>query len=112
VGQVIYIEEDYWPLNTTLWVTNFKGNEPRFIAFFLKHLNLARFTGGVSVPTLNRNILHNIEVRLPPLAEQRSISQVLQAAQMAVDIRQRELKIHRELLEAMLDSLLTGLPIP
>src|ERR1039457_2720360 len=73
VGGVTYIEQDYWPLNTALWGTDFHGNHPRFVSFFLQYLDLGRFTGGVSVPTLNRNILHRLEVCLPPVPEQQAI---------------------------------------
>src|SRR5207253_426177 len=37
LGEVFYIEEDYWPLNTALYVIDFKGNDPRFAAYFLKN---------------------------------------------------------------------------
>jgi type I restriction enzyme S subunit len=38
LGQIFSIEEDFWPLNTAQYVRDFKGNDPRFIAYFLhKH---------------------------------------------------------------------------
>jgi type I restriction enzyme, S subunit len=37
IGKVNYIEDDYWPHNTTLWVTDFKGNNPKYI-YYLIHL--------------------------------------------------------------------------
>jgi type I restriction enzyme S subunit len=39
LGQVFYIEQDFWPLNTTLYVRDFKGNDPRFISYFLRGLD-------------------------------------------------------------------------
>lgn len=39
LGQVFYIERDFWPLNTTLYVRDFKGNDPRFISYFLRCLD-------------------------------------------------------------------------
>jgi type I restriction enzyme, S subunit len=36
LGQVFYIKEDFWPLNTTLYVRDFKGNDPRFLSYFLR----------------------------------------------------------------------------
>lgn len=33
IGQVFLIKEDYWPLNTTLWVKNFHGNDPQFASY-------------------------------------------------------------------------------
>jgi len=33
IGQVFYLNEYFWPLNTTLYVMDFKGNHPFFIYF-------------------------------------------------------------------------------
>ncbi len=107
VGEVAWVEQDYWPLNTTLWVTDFHGNDPRFISFFLRYLDLGRFTGGVSVPTLNRNVLHRIEVRIPPVVEQQAISSSLQAVQEAGEARKRELAFERERKAAMMEHFFT-----
>ena len=64
LGGAQYIESPFWPLNTTLWVKDFKGNDCRFCYYLLKSLNLARFNSGSGVPTLNRNHihLHNLEL--------------------------------------------------
>src|SRR6266545_2266851 len=47
VGAVSWVETDYWPLNTALWVKNFHGNEPNFVYYFLKSLNLSFAATGV-----------------------------------------------------------------
>ena len=36
IGSLTFVEKDYFPHNTTLWVTNFKGNDEKFI-FYLFH---------------------------------------------------------------------------
>src|SRR5437762_2204700 len=38
IGVVYYITQDYWPLNTALYVRDFKGNDPRFLSYFLRTL--------------------------------------------------------------------------
>jgi len=65
LGRVVYISEDYWPLNTALWVREFKKIPPLYAYFLLQSLNLAQYNGGVSVPTLDRKIVHKIPVLLP-----------------------------------------------
>ena len=35
-GQVHFSKEDFWPHNTGLYVTDFKGNAPLFAFYFLK----------------------------------------------------------------------------
>ncbi|MCB0742671.1 MAG: restriction endonuclease subunit S, partial [Ignavibacteriae bacterium] len=79
LGQVFYVEKDFWPLNTSLWVKDFHNNEPRFIYYFLKTINFEEFNSGTSVPTLNRNDVHSLEVNIPDLPEQKAIASILAA---------------------------------
>ncbi len=65
IGNVHYIEEDYWPLNTALYIKEFHGNYERFIYFFLKQFNLGKYSSGAGVPTLNRNNVHSEMVWFP-----------------------------------------------
>lgn len=78
LGEIYYLTQDYWPLNTTLYVKEFKGNDPRFISYFLKGLNFASYNDKSSVPGLNRNHLHSEVVYFPAdLSEQRHIADIL-----------------------------------
>lgn len=77
LGDVFYLEADYWPLNTTLYVQDFQGNDPRFISYLLKHLNFGTRNAAGAVPGVNRNHLHTIDVRVPPVALQRRIVGIL-----------------------------------
>ncbi|HLX39466.1 MAG TPA: restriction endonuclease subunit S, partial [Ktedonobacteraceae bacterium] len=49
IGKVNYVEDDYWPHNTTLWVTDFKGNLPKFIYYLYMNMKLERFGTGSGV---------------------------------------------------------------
>lgn len=73
IGKVFYVEEDYWPLNTTLFVTDFHGNEQKYISYWLSTIDLARYANGASVPTLNRNELSEVDCHIHSLEEQRHI---------------------------------------
>lgn len=66
IGGVFYEEEDYWPLNTVLYVKEFYGNDPKLIFYLIKSLDFKKYAGGTGVPTLNRNNVHSIIVSLPP----------------------------------------------
>ena len=61
----IIIRSNYWPHDTTLWVKDFRGNDPRFLSYFLQTLKLENFDVGASNPTLNRNHVHKIRVIFP-----------------------------------------------
>lgn len=79
LGQVHYVKDDFWPLNTSLWVKDFNGNNERFIYYFLQTLNFEEYNSGTSVPTLNRNDVHKLDVIIPDIQEQQSIASILSA---------------------------------
>ncbi|MFN3130278.1 restriction endonuclease subunit S [Roseibium sp.] len=68
LGKVILVLENFWPLNTALWVKEFKKIDPYFSYFLLQSLRLENYNGGAAVPTLNRNDVHRIDVSLPSAA--------------------------------------------
>ncbi|MCV6587587.1 MAG: restriction endonuclease subunit S [Marinobacterium sp.] len=65
IGEVFYIEEDFWPLNTTLYVRDFKGNHPRFVAYLLQTIDFHQFSDKAAVPGVNRNHVHLALIRVP-----------------------------------------------
>ncbi len=66
LGVVIFVSDDFWPLNTTLWVKEFKLIGPHFATHLLDNMQLEQYNGGAAVPTLNRNDAHRVEVLCPP----------------------------------------------
>jgi type I restriction enzyme S subunit len=68
LGRVFFIMEDFWPLNTSLWVKEFKVSNPLHAYFLLQTLDFGSFNAGSAVPTLNRNHVHSLPVRVPPKA--------------------------------------------
>lgn len=66
LGNVFYIDEDFWPLNTSLFIMEYKIAKPLFAYFFLKTLDIMALNGGSAVPTLNRNDVHQLKTQLPP----------------------------------------------
>src|SRR4030067_2628197 len=86
IGKLTYIEGEYWPHNTALYVKDFHGNNPKFIYYLMQTLDFKRYATGVSVPTLNRNFIHMAKKAIPPLSEQKSVAGVLSTIQYA-DVR-------------------------
>jgi type I restriction enzyme S subunit len=67
LGKVFFILEDFWPLNTSLFIKEFKIGTPLFSYFILKSIDLESFNAGSAVPTLNRNHVHEYEILIPPV---------------------------------------------
>lgn len=77
IGEVAYQPNDYWPLNTSLYVTDFKGNDERFVYYALSTLHLKRFDSGSVQPMLNRNYITDVPVPCPSIDVQESIADTL-----------------------------------
>lgn len=108
IGKVHYIESDYWPHNTTLWVKNFFGNHPKFVYYLLCFIDLSRFASGSGVPTLNRNDVHSFEVSVPTLAEQQAIANALSDVDQLISSLDQQITKKRDLKQAAMQLLLTG----
>ena len=93
LGWVQYSEQPFWPHNTALWVKDFKGNNPRFVYYKLQTLQLERFNGGASVPTLNRNVLDTIPVRVPDPTEQARITSILSTYDDLIENNRRRIQL-------------------
>lgn len=91
IGSLHYIEQNFWPHNTSLWVTSFNDNEPRFIYWLYASIGLERFGSGSGVPTLNRNDVHNLRVGFPrDVVEQRRIGTFFSRLDHLITLHQRE----------------------
>ncbi len=108
LGAVYYIDGPHWPHDTSLWVKDFHGNEPRFAAISLAALRLERFDAATSVPTLNRNFVHPLPIAIPSRSEQLEVVKIVASfdSRIAGDLSQVG-KLHF-LKQGLMKDLLTG----
>ena len=109
IGEVFFLEDPFWPLNTTLFVRDFHGNEPRFVFYMLQRFDFKTFSGKSGVPGVNRNELHRETVSLPTsVTEQGAIATALTDMDALLDGLDRLIAKKRDLKQAAMQQLLTG----
>jgi type I restriction enzyme S subunit len=96
LGTVHYSEGPYWPHDTTLWSKDIKGNNPRYIYYFLKTLGLERFDVGNSNPTLNRNHIHDMVIKIPAKDIQQNIVEILTPYNDLIENNRRRIQLLEE----------------
>lgn len=101
LGEVFLLDEDFWPLNTSLYVRNFKGNEPKFVAALLESMDLAQHDGAAAVPGLNRNQLHQLPVRCPDRETQVRIANILGSIDDLIKNNRRRIEVLEEMAQAI-----------
>lgn len=99
LGEVQYIEGNFWAHNTVLWVKDFKGNYQRYVYYLLKTLDLKRFNSGVGVPTLNRNDLDKLEIGVHDFRSQQVIASILSAYDDLIENNLKRIKILEEMAQ-------------
>lgn len=107
-GQAHYVDARYWPHNTTLYVTDFRGNCPRFVYYFLDGIDFSRYNSGGAQQSLNRNFIGPIEVSVPTYAEQECIARALGDVDGLAHLLQCLIVKKRAIKHGMMQELLTG----
>ncbi len=109
IGSVHYVEQDYWPHDTTLWSTDFRRNHPLFVYYRLLLLDFKRLDSGAANPALNRNFVHEELVSWPEdIDEQREIASALATIDRKISVHERKRATLQELFKTLLHQLMTG----
>ncbi len=107
VGNIHFLEVDeYWPHNTVLYVKDFHGNYPKYVYYFFLQFDFKSFSASTAVPTLDRKMLYNELVRLPPLPEQHAIVEEIETRLSVCDKMAQDIDEALEKAEALRQSIL------
>jgi len=109
IGELFFLTRDFWPLNTTLYVRDFHGNDPRFVFYLLHRFDFKNFSGKSGVPGVNRNDLHAEPIIFTDdVEEQRAIAMVLSDIDALLEGLNQLIAKKRDLKQAAMQQLLTG----
>lgn len=107
-GSAFLVRESFWPHNTCMFVTDFKGNYPYYVYYLLDSVDFTTYNTGGAQPSLNRNFIYPIKVFKPPFPEQRKIAEILGACDEAIESQELLLAQQKEQKKGLMQQLLTG----
>jgi len=109
---VFFITENFWPHNTSLFVTDFQGNLPQWGYYLLRAISKGDYSGKSAVPGINRKDLFEISVPVPPIKDQMRIVPFLIAAEDQNHLRivaaQKEIDLLLEFRTRLIADVVTG----
>lgn len=108
IGAVHYLESDFWAHDTSLFVTNFFGNDVKYVFHLFDYLQLERYGTKSGSPSLNRNDVHPLIVGRPAPDEQRRIVGAISVHEELQFDSSKELAKLKQLKLGLMDDLLTG----
>ena len=104
IGYVNFYIKPYFPLNTVLYVTDFKGNDPKFVFYFLKNFDFTNYNSGSVQPSLNRNFLNPAVLNVPSVGEQKVIAYLLGTLDDKIELNQKMNQTLEEIAKAIFKS--------
>jgi len=108
LGKVLFDNRKAWPLNTSLYVKDFKENNPYLIYYTLKNMNLESFNSGAGVPTLNRNHLGALKLHVPDVAIQTKFNSQVDPVFKQCDVLNSEIDALNMTKTQLLPRLISG----
>ena len=108
MGRVHYLRDKFWAHDTSLYVTNFHGNNELYIYYLFTYLDLARFGTKSGSPSLNRNDIHPLWMGRPPQDEQSGIAEILKAQDLQLESFRATMAKLQRMKIALMQDLLTG----
>ena len=108
LGNVFHVRDDFWPLNTTLWVKEFRAGGPNYALRVLRGMGLEKYNSGSAVPTLNRNHVHQLSVLIPPQATLAKFERVCDCLLAKTESNLKENHTLAQLRDTLLPKLISG----
>ncbi|WP_305041771.1 restriction endonuclease subunit S [Geoalkalibacter sp.] len=100
-GKVTYVRQDFWPHNTTIFVTDFKGNDPLFVRYLLESLDFSSLNSGSAQQSLNRNFVYPVRVPKVAFPIQQRVAGILSAYDGLIENSQRRIKVLESMARAL-----------
>jgi type I restriction enzyme S subunit len=112
LGTVYYLEENYWPHDTTLWIKEFHNNDPRLVYFLFLGLDVKHLDTGAANPALNRNLVHPIKIQWPQKILQESVintlNELFEKVEVLKEVYKNKFLLVNELEKSILQKAFSG----
>lgn len=108
LGQVLFVNERAWPLNTALYVRDFFGNSPFLVFYTLRGMGLEKFNAGAGVPTLNRNHIEGLKIAVPPKVLQAKFDELIRPLHAQAELVRKSNATLTRTRDLLLPRLISG----
>ena len=108
LGVYQLIWENYWPHNTSLYISDFKEHDLSYIYSMLKTVDFTTLNSGGAIPSLNRNTLSNILLVEPPKDLQQFFSEKAIPLLKEQKSLQSQIRLLTEARDRLLPKLMSG----
>jgi type I restriction enzyme S subunit len=101
INNPFFVEGKFWNVDTAFALVSKSNIHPKFFYYFCTAYNFEKHNKATTLPSLTKSDLLEIEIPLPPLATQKRIAEILDAADALRRKDQELLKKYDELAQAI-----------
>lgn len=103
-----YHEGKIWTVDTLYYTYDFKDVDIKFLFYLFLRIDWLSYNSATGVPSLTAKAICDIEVCLPPLAEQKAIAEVLSDMDAEIEALEAKRAKYESIKQSMMQELLTG----
>ena len=101
INNPIFVEVPFWNVDTAFGlVADERQILPQYLYYFCKHYNFEKHNKAVTIPSLTKTDLLEIQIDIPDLNKQLDVIEKLQKIEAIVGIREQQLNKLNELIKA------------
>lgn len=101
VGKVYFEAGNFYPIDTTYYITETKNCDLRYLYYLLNYSKLNQLNDGSAVPGINREELYNQEYLFPPLHQQEKIASLLWSFDTKIEVNNQINSIIEKICQAI-----------
>lgn len=103
-----YIEEPFWTIDTLFYTEIFENADPKYIYYLFTTIDWYSYNEASGVPSLSASTIEKINVALPPIHEQQSISKALSNIDNLIESLEKYISKKKEIKLGTMQELITG----
>ena len=113
INNPIFVNEKFWNVDTA-YALSPKGVNEKWLFYFCRSFDFSALDCGTTIPSLTSTLVKNIDIPIPPLAEQKRIVAKIDAAFEKIDAlkanAEKNLANAKELFQSALDEAMRPKP--
>ena len=108
INKPFYYNGKFWTVDTLFYTHSFKRVIPKFVYCLFQTINWLRYNEASGVPSLSKDTIEKIKVRIPQLDEQKKIAKLLSLLDERIATQNKIIEKYESLIKGLNNILLYG----
>jgi type I restriction enzyme S subunit len=108
IDKPVFLTNKFWTVDTLFYTHSFHYVTAKYIYYQFLQIPWKEYNEASGVPSLNKNTLEQIEIKIPSFSEQNRIASILSDMEAELESLEQKLEKAKMIKQGMMQELLTG----